>query len=113
MYMYMFDNQGRGKIKNDKIQWWRMELACFDYDIIYRPGKDNSAADTLTRAFCNAISLDTLSSIHEAFHPSMRPRPSMRPWGSLLGSFCKIPEPTYVSSKMCLLFLQSLCEVEA
>ena len=32
-----------------------MELACFDYDIIYRPGRDNSAADTLTRAFCNAV----------------------------------------------------------
>ena len=50
-----------------------MELACFDYDIIYRPGRDNSAADTLTRAFCNAIQPDnSLRSIHEALsHPGV------------------------------------------
>ena len=69
---YMFDNRRRGKIKNEKIQRWRMELSCFNYDIIYRPGKNNLAADTLTRAFCNAINLDTLSSIHEALcHPGV------------------------------------------
>ena len=69
---YMFDNRRRGKIKNEKIQRWRMELSCFNYDIIYRPGKNNLAADTLTRAFCNAINLDALSSIHEALcHPGV------------------------------------------
>jgi hypothetical protein len=70
---YMFDNRRRGKIKNEKIQRWRMELACFDYDIIYRPGRDNSAADTLTRAFCNAVQPDnSLRSIHEALcHPGV------------------------------------------
>ena len=50
-----------------------MELACFDYDIIYHPGRDNSAADTLTRAFCNAVQPDnSLRSIHEALcHPGL------------------------------------------
>ena len=51
---------------------WRMELVCFDYDIIHQPGKDNSAADILTRAFCKAIGLDTLLAIHEALcHPGV------------------------------------------
>ena len=69
---YMFDNQRRGKIKNDKIQRWCMELACFDYDIIYWPRKDNSAADILTRACFNGISLDTPCVIHEALcHPGV------------------------------------------
>ena len=69
---YMFDNQRRGKIKHDKIQQLCMELACFDYDIIYWPRKDNSAADILTRAFFNAIGLDTLLVIHEALcHPGV------------------------------------------
>ena len=35
---FMFDSRRRSKIKNDKIQCWRLQLASFNYDIEYRPG---------------------------------------------------------------------------
>ena len=50
--MFMFDNRKRTKIKNSKIQEWRLELASFSYTMLYRPGKQNVAPDTLTRAYC-------------------------------------------------------------
>ena len=34
---FMLDNRKRTKIKNDKIQGWRLELASFSYTIQYRP----------------------------------------------------------------------------
>ena len=55
---FMLDSRQRFKIKNNKIQCWRLELASYSYIIKYRPGKDNAAADSLTRGFCGS----TLSS---------------------------------------------------
>ena len=43
---FMLDNRKRTKIKNNKIQCWRLELASYSYNILYRPGKENSAADS-------------------------------------------------------------------
>ena len=37
----MLDNRKRSKVKNSKIQDWRLELASFCYTVKYRPGKDN------------------------------------------------------------------------
>ena len=37
------------KIKNDKVERWRLELMPLSYDIIYRAGKHNYAADALSR----------------------------------------------------------------
>ena len=72
---YMFDKANRGKIKNTKIQRWRVELSCFDFDIKYRPGPDNVTADCLTRAHCSAISqsqIRTLRQIHiDLCHPGI------------------------------------------
>ncbi|XP_054287969.1 uncharacterized protein LOC129003695 [Macrosteles quadrilineatus] len=51
---FMFDNNRHGKVKNEKIMRWKLELSCFHYDIVYRPGKDNMAADALTRV-CSSI----------------------------------------------------------
>jgi len=69
---FMLDNRKRTKIKNNKIQLWRMELASFGYTIHYRPGKENVAPDTLTRAFCSAISPSTLLDIHDGLcHPGV------------------------------------------
>ena len=52
---FMFDSTQRGKIKNEKIQRWRLELSCFKFDSVYRPGCNNTAADTFSRMkFCSA-----------------------------------------------------------
>ena len=69
---FMLDNRRRSKIKNDKIQGWRLELACFSYSIRYRPGAQNVAPDTFSRATCGAISSSNLNQIHEGLcHPGV------------------------------------------
>lgn len=70
---FMFNQTHAGKIKNDKIQRWRLELASFDFDVVYRPGKDNIPADTLSRvALCSAIGTDKLVELHGALcHPGV------------------------------------------
>jgi transposase InsO family protein len=70
---FMFHNTAAGKIKNIKIQRWRMELSCFKFDIQYRPGKENVPADTLSRA-CGATGNSySLQRIHEELcHPGIR-----------------------------------------
>ena len=45
---YIFDKVHQGKIKNDKITRWKIELSCYVFDITYHPGKDNTVADTFT-----------------------------------------------------------------
>ena len=71
---FMFDQQNRGKIKNAKIQAWRIELGMFHYNIIHRPGRENVAPDTLSRV-CSFISQDqpgSLRHLHEALgHPGV------------------------------------------
>ncbi|KAJ8887173.1 hypothetical protein PR048_013388 [Dryococelus australis] len=50
---------------------WRLELSAFEYDIIYRPGKENGVADPLSR-ICLSIkgSMTRLFTLHEALcHP--------------------------------------------
>ena len=51
----------RTKIKNDKLQGWWLELACFNYSIRYRPSKNNVASDTLSRAFSFFMELQRYS----------------------------------------------------
>lgn len=69
---YMFDQHSRGKIKNDKIMRWRLELACYSFDIVYRPGKENVLPDALSRATCASAPQDSLYSLHEALcHPGV------------------------------------------
>ena len=46
---FMFDQNHSSKIKNEKILRWRLELASYKFDIIYRPGNKNIPADTLSR----------------------------------------------------------------
>ena len=52
---YIFNTKQRGKIKNDKMVHWRIELSCYNFDIECCPGAENIAADTFSRYFCAAV----------------------------------------------------------
>ena len=71
---YMFDNSRLCKIKNDKVLRWRIELSDYDYDIVFRPGKQNLAPDALSRT-CGVMaeqSLSELKRLHESLcHPGV------------------------------------------
>ena len=69
---FMFDNRKRGKAKNEKIMRWRIELAQYTFDIIYRQGKLNAAPDALSRAYCATTTSNELYRIHAAlWHPGV------------------------------------------
>ena len=42
------DPSGKGKTKNSKIARWRLELLGYDFDVRYRPGSENTVADSLS-----------------------------------------------------------------
>ena len=71
---FMYDNKKKSKVKNDKIQRWKIEMSCFKYDIVYRPGEENAPADTLSHAFCGSATSNnnTLYELHESLcHPGV------------------------------------------
>ncbi|KAL7633690.1 UNVERIFIED_CONTAM: hypothetical protein RMT77_015644 [Armadillidium vulgare] len=70
---FMFDAKLSGKIKNEKVMRWRIELSPYDFDIIYRPGKDNIPADTLSRSLCASVDgTDSLLQLHNSLcHPEV------------------------------------------
>ncbi|XP_068240061.1 uncharacterized protein [Palaemon carinicauda] len=68
---FMFDTRSSSKIKNDKIARWRIELSCYHYDIVYRPGTENIPADALLHV-CGAVATDKLKQLHESLcHPGV------------------------------------------
>ena len=69
---FMYDTTHHGKIKNDKIQRWRVELSPFSYDVVYRPGCLNRVADTLSRP-CGSIQNNiSLKDLHSSLcHPGV------------------------------------------
>ena len=74
---FMFDGKNKGKVKNEKILRWRLELTCFDFDISYREGRQNVVADALSRipyaSDCvSAVTDDDLAKLHDALcHPGV------------------------------------------
>ena len=69
---FMFNNQRKSKIKNVKIARWRIELSQYKFDIKYRPGKDNVAADTFSRIAAIGHPKQELSDLHEQLcHPGV------------------------------------------
>ena len=69
---FVLDSLRCSKIKNDKIQQWRVELAVLTYVIKYRPGQRNTARRTW-RARCSAMStFNSLEQLHkELCHPGI------------------------------------------
>ncbi|XP_059844624.1 uncharacterized protein LOC132404485 [Hypanus sabinus] len=69
---FLFSNQQRGKIKNDKLLRWRIELSTYTYDILYRPGRLNEPPDALSRGTCASTQLDQLYALHaQLCHPGV------------------------------------------
>ncbi|KER23840.1 hypothetical protein T265_14560, partial [Opisthorchis viverrini] len=70
---FMYGGGQKSKVKNDKIQRWRIELSEYKYDVIYRPGKDNHVADTLSRNVCASMgSNNQLGELHNSLcHPGI------------------------------------------
>ena len=72
---FMFNQKNHGKIKNDKIARWRLKLSNFRFNVVYRPGKENRAADAMSRInSCSAIihSESKLKDIHDSLcHPGV------------------------------------------
>ncbi|GFW54212.1 retrovirus-related Pol polyprotein from transposon opus [Trichonephila clavipes] len=69
---FVFNQQHGSKIKNEKLIRCRLQLASFKFDIIYRPGKQNVIADTLSR-ITGAITLRVdLYNLHNSLcHPGV------------------------------------------
>ena len=70
----MLDERKRTKIKKNKIQGWRLELASYSHTIQYRPGRESIGLETQTRATCAPMinSLSKLSDIHDSLcHPGV------------------------------------------
>ena len=68
---FMFDTTHKSTIKNAKILRWKIELSALSYDIVYRPGKENSAPDTFSRVV-SSLTTDSLKDIHESLcHPGV------------------------------------------
>ena len=70
---FMLDSRRRTKIRNSKVQQWRIELPSFSYTIKYRPGKQNTGPDTFSKAFCSSItSRSSLEELHNNLcHPGI------------------------------------------
>ena len=69
---YMFDKQHHGKVKNDKIHRWRMELSCYSFSIEHRPGVQNVPADTFSRNICSGTVANQLYLLHNSLcHPGV------------------------------------------
>ena len=71
---FIFDEKRHGKTKNNKIERWRIDLSCFDFEIRFRPGVQNLPADCLSRAICSASALSeqTLYELHDGLaHPGI------------------------------------------
>lgn len=67
----MFDHHRVSKIKHEKITRWRLELSEYNFNIQYRPGSENQAADPLSRV-SSCKDTAALTTLHERLcHPGV------------------------------------------
>ena len=71
---FIFDLKHPSKVKNDKIQPWRLELPSYDFSAIYRPANKNNAIDTFSQAISSSVvsASGSLKSLHDSLcHPGI------------------------------------------
>jgi len=69
---FMFNQKHKGKIKNDKMLCWRIELSCYSFDIVYKPSWDNIPPDALSRISYALPNDESLWQLHDALcHPGV------------------------------------------
>jgi len=56
----MYSVEHLRKMKNEKVMHCRLLLSEFDFDIVYHPGKLNTAPDALSRVYCAGFHRNTL-----------------------------------------------------
>jgi len=76
----MFDVRNHGKIGNNEISLWRLELSPFHYEIRHKPGVENVAPDILSRAYASSNSRDRLTMLRASLAPGIRQALSPRSW---------------------------------
>ncbi|GIY03189.1 hypothetical protein CDAR_98711 [Caerostris darwini] len=59
------------KSKMKKIMRWRLQLACFKFDRVYRPGKTNIIADILSRITASTTFCISLGESMNLCHPGI------------------------------------------
>ena len=59
----MLDNFQKSKIKNIKIQNWKLELSGYRFDVEYRTGQLSSVANALTKNFKTEKNCGQINSI--------------------------------------------------
>lgn len=71
---YMLNTKVKGKVKNDKILRWRLELTAYSFDICYRSGKENVSADALSRSHCRftTAGVDLIKLHDDLIHPGVQ-----------------------------------------
>jgi len=57
---FMYSVEHLRKMKNEKVMHCRLLLSEFDFDIVYHPGKLNTAPDALSRVYCAGFHRNTL-----------------------------------------------------
>ena len=67
----IYNNQQKVKVKNEKIQLWKLELFCFHYNALYHPGSENVGANALTRAYCFTLSCELQTLNSSLCHPGV------------------------------------------
>ena len=72
---FIFGPSNKGKIKNEKLLRWKLELGSYCFDIQYRPGVENFGADALSRSepqVSASVSKLSLVELHDSLgHPGI------------------------------------------